>query len=87
MIRRLTNLASLYLLEGKCAEAKPLFERVLAISEKQPRAALPEAMASLKKYAEFLRKSNRAQEAAGVDARVHAIRAQRRQESQPAFDS
>ena len=85
--RRLTNLADLYLVQGTDAEAKPLFERVLAISEKQPRAALPEAMASVKKYAEFLRKSNREQEAAAVDARVHSIRAQRRQESQPAFDS
>ena len=81
VLRRVTNLANLYLTQEKYAEAKPLFERILAAGEKQQRSAPPEAMASLKKYAEFLRKSNRGEEAAQVDARAHWIREQRREES------
>ena len=82
VVRRVANLANLYLMQEKYAVAEPFFERILAVSEKQQRSALPEVRAGLKKYAEFLRRSNREQEAAQVEMRIESLRAQRQQEAE-----
>ena len=71
----LDNLAALYTVQAKYAEAEPLFRRALAIREKALGPERPEVAKTLDNYAELLRKTNREAEAAKLEARAKAIRA------------
>ena len=59
---------------GKYAEAKPLYERSLAMDEKILGPEHPALAESLKNYAELLRKMGRDDEAAKMEARALATR-------------
>jgi tetratricopeptide (TPR) repeat protein len=81
--RSLNVLADRYAAQGKAAEAKPLYERALAIEEK---AMGPEGLdlaITLDSYAAALRQMNRDAEAEPMEARAKAIRERQERQSQP----
>ena len=68
-------MAALYKAQARYAEAEPLYKRALAISEKALGPNHPRVTTSLENYASLLRKTNRAAEAAQMEARAARIRA------------
>ncbi len=72
---RATNLALFYHDQGQYVLAEPLYRRSLAILEKALRPEHPTVAASLENYAELLRETGRADEAAEMESRAKAIRA------------
>ena len=70
----LNNLAFLYKIQGKYAEAEPLYKRALAIREKVLGREHPYIAQSLENYAALLRKTRRGNEAVTMEARAKAIR-------------
>ncbi len=77
----LNNLASLYRVQGRYAEAEPLYQRSLAIREKALAAEHPHVADSLENYAALLRKTGRDIEAVKLEARAKAIRAKHAEEN------
>ena len=75
MATSLNNLAVLYRAQGKYAEAEPLYRRALAIKEKALGPEHPSVATVLANYAALLRKTNRDNEAAKLEACAKAIRA------------
>ncbi len=75
MATSLNNLAELYPAQGRYAEAEPLYQRALAISEKALGPEHPDVAQSLENYAALLRQTARANEAERMEARAKAIRA------------
>jgi len=73
--RSLNNLALLYDIQGKYAEAAPLYQRALAIREKALGPDHPDVATALENYAGLLRKTRRESQAAELEARAQAIRA------------
>ncbi len=71
----LHNLALVYRLQGKYAEAGPLYQRSLAIREKALGPEHPHVATSLENYAGLLRATRRSAEAAKMETRAKAIRA------------
>ena len=68
-------MAEIYRDEGRYADAEPLIKQALAIWQKASMSEHPSAASSLEIYADLLRKTNRAAEAAEIEARAKAIRA------------
>jgi tetratricopeptide (TPR) repeat protein len=77
----LNNLASLYRVQGRYAEAGPLYKRALAIHEKALGPEHPDVAKALEKYAALLRETGRNAEADRLDARAKAIRAKQTKEN------
>ncbi len=77
----LNNLAVLYRVQGRYAEAEPLHKRSLAIREKGLGAVHPRVATSLENYAALLRKTGRGAEAKRLEARAKAIRAKHAEEN------
>ncbi len=75
----LNNLGELYRLQGKYAEAEPLYQRSLAIWEKALGPEHPDVAMVLENYAGLLRETGREEEASSMEARAQAIRAKRAQ--------
>ena len=71
----LNNLAELYRVQGRYAEAEPLHKRALAIAEKALGPDHPHVATSLENYAALLRKTGRTTEATEMETRAKAIRA------------
>ena len=71
----LNNLALLYQVQGKYAEAEPLYKRSLAIREKALGLEHPDVARSLENYARLLRMTKRKDQAAKLEASAKAIRA------------
>ena len=71
----LNNLAVLYIIQGKYAEAEPLYKRALAIFEKALGPEHPGVAQSLENYAALLRQTCRSAEATEMEARAKVIRA------------
>ena len=71
----LNNLAALYYKQGQYARAEPVYKRSLGTREKALGPEHPDVAQSLQSYAALLRKTNRATEASGMEARAQAIRA------------
>ncbi len=71
----LNNLALLHKALGSYAEAEPLYQRSLTIYEKALGPEHPYVATSLENYAALLRETDRADEAAEMEARAKAIRA------------
>ncbi len=69
----LNNLAVLYRVQGRYAEAEPLYKRSLAIREEALRPDHPRVATSLENYAALLREMGRAEEAEELEPRAHAI--------------
>ena len=70
----LNNLAALYYVQGKYAEAEPLFQRALKIREKALGPDHPNVATGLENYAALLRKMGREAKAEPLEARARAIR-------------
>ena len=70
----LNCLAELYSVQGKYAQAEPLYKSSLSILEKAYGPKHPNIATVLNNYAAVLRKTNRAKEAAVLDARAEAMR-------------
>ena len=68
-------MAELYRVQGRYAEAEPLYQRALAIFETALGPEHPDVATSLENYAALLRKTARAHEAEEFEARAKAIRA------------
>ncbi len=73
LARTLNALGEVYRTQGKYAEAEPLYRRALAIWEKALGPEHPNVAQGLEKYAKLLRKTNRENEAAKLEARAKAI--------------
>jgi len=71
----LNNLAALYEAQGMYVEAESLYKRAIAIIEKALGYKHPDLLMVLTNYADLLRKMNRGDEAARLEARVAEIRA------------
>jgi len=72
----LGNLARIYGSEGRYPEAESLLKRSLAILEKTRGAKAPELVGNLESYAGVLRRMSRSADAAEIEARAEAIRAE-----------
>lgn len=81
LARSLSNLAALYNVQGKYAEAEPLHRRALAIDEKALGPAHLDVATSLENYAALLHQLNRHAGAEELEARARAIRAKHAQEN------
>ena len=77
----LNNLAVLYRVQGRYADAEPLYKRALAIREKALGAEHPNVAQSLENYAALLRETGRTAEADKMAARAKAIRDKRAKEN------
>ena len=75
LVRVLVNLAGFYRTMGRHAEAEPLYERALTMSEESLGPEHPTVAMVLENYAQLLRKIGREAEAAEMEARAKAIRA------------
>ena len=75
MATSLNNLAVLYQLQGRYAEAEPLFKRSLAIREKALGPVHPDVAATLENLALLDRLTNRTAEADALEKRATEIRA------------
>jgi len=71
----LNNLAALYYLQGRYAQAEPLYKRSLAIMEKALGPDHPDVALSLENLAALYRATNRMKEAEVLEKRAAAIRA------------
>jgi len=71
----LNNLARFLRAAGNYAEAEPLFKRALSITERALGPDHPDVANVLENYADLLRDTERAQEAASMEARAELIRA------------
>ena len=71
----LDDFSSMYMEEGKYAEAEPLFTRLVTVEEKVFGPEGPILAQTLPTYAEVERKLGRAKEADQLDARAKAIAA------------
>jgi len=65
---------------GRLAEAKPLYQRALALIERTLGPEHPNLAATLDNYADLLRKMQRAAEAETAEARAKAIWAKQKRE-------
>jgi tetratricopeptide (TPR) repeat protein len=77
----LNNLAELYRVQGRHAEAEPLYRRALAIREKTLGPDHPDVATVLVNYAALLRETGRGAEAEKLEARAQAIRAKHGEEN------
>ena len=75
MATSLNNLAVLYHAQGRYAEAELLYQRALAIYEKTLGPEHPNVADLLENHAEFLRATDRNEEARAFEARAQMIRA------------
>jgi tetratricopeptide (TPR) repeat protein len=75
LARSLNDLAAAYAVQGKYADAEPLYKRSLAILEKVYGPNAPSVATALSNYAQLLRATNRTGEAAELEARAAAIQA------------
>jgi len=71
----LSNLAAHYQVQGRYAEAEPLYQRALEISEKALGPEHITVATRLENYAALLRETERENEAEEMEVRAHAIRA------------
>ena len=75
MLRQsLNNLAVLYKIQGRFADAEPLYKRALAIKEKAFGPDHPDVAISLSNLAELYRVQGRYADAAPLNQRALAIR-------------
>ncbi len=74
MGQSINNLAALYHVQGRYADAEPLYKRTLAILEKALGPEHPNVATGLENYADLLRKTGRDAEAAKMELRAEAIR-------------
>ena len=81
MATSLNNLAKLYQVQGKYAEAEPLYKRSLAIREKALGPEHLDVATSLENCAMLLRMTNREDEAVKMEARAKAIWASHKQKN------
>ncbi len=77
----LNNLAVLYRILGRHAEAEPLFQRALVIAEKTFGPEHPNFVKSLENYATLLRATGRGGDATLMELRAKAIRAKHAKEN------
>ena len=70
-------------IQGKYAEAEPLFERALAIKEKALGTEHPDVAAVLENYASLLCKMGKDAEAEELEARASTIRLKHLQSNPP----
>ncbi len=77
----LNNLALLYYVHGKYAQAEPLYRRALAIQGKALGPEHPQIARVLENYAALLYKLNREAEADKMEARAQAVRAKHAKEN------
>ena len=61
--------------QGKYEQAEPLYQRALAIREQALGPEHPETLKTLQNYANLLRKVERDQEAAALEAQIKARKA------------
>ena len=73
--------AELYRVQGKYAQAGPLFKRALAIVQKARGPDHPDVVPFLEDYALLLRRMNRVAEGAKMEPRAKAIRTNQAKES------
>ncbi len=71
----MNDLAAFHQAQGNYAEAAPLYQRSLTILERALGPEHPNVPKVLDNYAELLRETDRADEAAEMEARAKAIRA------------
>jgi tetratricopeptide (TPR) repeat protein len=71
--KRLNNIAELFVLEGKFAEAEPLLKRALMITKTTMGENHPRVATTMKLYAQVLRKMGKAKEAEKLDAKEKSI--------------
>jgi tetratricopeptide (TPR) repeat protein len=72
----LNNLARFYREQGNYVESEKLYKQSLALREKAFGHNHPSVAASLRNYADLLRKMNRNQEAEALDQQAAAIESQ-----------
>ena len=77
------DLAIFYLTKNRHDEAKPIYERAIAVREKGFGEANPEVAKSLELYAALLRLRQYEQEADAMTARANAIKAMRGNANSP----
>ena len=75
LVRVLVNLAGFYRTMGRHAEAEPLYDRALTMSEESLGPEHPTVAMVLENYAQLLRKTGREGVAAEMESRAKAIRA------------
>jgi tetratricopeptide (TPR) repeat protein len=75
VVQSLSNLADLYSVQGRYADAEPLYQKSLDIGERALGPEHPGVAGIQEKYAELLRKAKRVAEAEKLEARAKAIRA------------
>jgi tetratricopeptide (TPR) repeat protein len=69
----LNNLAFIYHVQGRYADAEPLYRRALVIVEKVLGPHHPNVATAMENYAALLRKTNRSAEAEKLEERAKAI--------------
>ena len=74
----LNNLAGLYVVQGKDAEAEPLYKRALAISEKALGKDHPDVATVLENMSELYEKIGKEDEAKYLAERAKRIRSENR---------
>jgi hypothetical protein len=74
VFKTMSNLAEVYVLQGRYGDAEPLYIRCLDIGERALGAAHPDVVMTLQNYAELLRKMHKKAEARKVGARVRELR-------------
>jgi tetratricopeptide (TPR) repeat protein len=77
VVAPLANLALMYDAQGRYTEAGQVYDRLLAIYEDTQGPDHPHILKLLEKYAEVLKKTDRAEEAQALEARAAQIRAKR----------
>ena len=78
VVAPLANLALMYDAQGRYTEAGRLYDRLLTIYENTQSPDHPHLLKLLDKYAEVLKKTDRAEEAKTLEARAAQIRARRK---------
>ena len=77
------ELATLYLLRGRYSDAEPVYKRALALYQDAYGADSPKMAEPLKYFASLLRKINRNDEAADLDARAEAVTSTQNRQTNP----
>jgi len=80
--KSLNNLALLYEIQGKYSEAESFYHRAMAIREKALGQENPKSIATVESYAALLRKMRRDEEATALEARIKALQARLRSNSE-----
>jgi tetratricopeptide (TPR) repeat protein/transcriptional regulator with XRE-family HTH domain len=80
--KSLNNLALLYEIQGKYSEAESFYHRAMAIREKALGQENPKTIATVESYAALLRKMRRDEEATALEARIKALQARLRSNSE-----